>query len=114
MPIFKHMVRAAGPDSNPTYLEMPEHYQFYNSYCKVVDSNTILSLDINGRDLIVETSVTPREQQLAKPIEKEMFDRIFRKHIDFVEQIQKPRPMNEEPQEEPKHYPETLTFTKYN
>lgn len=111
-PIYKHYVRAAGPDTDPTFLEMPEYYQFYNSYNRVVDSNTVLSLTIDGRDLIVESSITPREQELAKPIKKEQFERIFRKHIDFVEQIQNPR-TEEEPQPK-KHYPETLTFTKYN
>lgn len=111
MPTFKQMVRVASLDIDPTYLEMPEYYKFYNSYNKVISSTCVVSIPEDARNMSVEECITHREHQLAKPITKEKFDEMFNKHLSFIRAIQN---NDIEQQPSPQGWEEIENNSRYN
>ena len=82
-------VRAIGHDLAPnTFFQMPRYYRFLDSYNKVINNHTIVSIMEDTRQLVIEDSVTKREQSIAVEIPEEVFQRKFNEHLAFLNKVQ--------------------------
>ena len=97
----KVYVRAIGHDLAPnTFFQMPRYYKFYNSYNKVINSNTILSIDGNGKNYTIETCVSKMEQTHYQEITEVQFNAMFNQHLSFLDKISKGEDISDEPERE--------------
>ena len=85
----KVYVKAQGANIAPnTFFLMPRYYKYYNSYNKVVNNHTIVSVLDDTRQLVIEDCVTKMEQSQAREITQQEFEQKFNEHLAFLTKVQ--------------------------
>jgi hypothetical protein len=82
----KMLVRKATTNGENIYLEVPQYFKSFQTYNKVIDSETIISLyGMDGKGMFVENSISETEYRKLTPIDESQFNEIYQKHLNIVQ-----------------------------